>query len=116
MRTDDSEPLVVVLERGGRRVELTAGPAAPAKGAVTDDTPCANAASSPYPGTHFSPVEQQIWNALGGDPLGGKGLARATGQTYGPVFRGVLANLVKRGVLGKETHGYVRAPVGQRAG
>jgi hypothetical protein len=64
-----------------------------------------------YPGSFLSPVEQAVWDALAGQALGGKALARVTHQSYGPLFRGLLANLVHRGVLVKSEHcmGYRRA-------
>ncbi len=65
-----------------------------------------------FPGAHFSPIEAAVWHALAGGPLGGKAIARATGQPYAPGLRTILVNLVRRGVLTHSAGGYARAPAG----
>lgn len=61
------------------------------------------------PGKFLSPAESAIWLALAEGPLVAKQIASRTSREYDSTLRGLLANLIDRGVLTRTAQGYARA-------
>jgi hypothetical protein len=96
-----AEPIVLRVEDELAQARLVLGPAGEG---VTDQ--------GKYPGSHFSPTERLIWNALADGPRLGKQIAAAIGQEYDARLKVILRNLVERGVIDTTDAGYSRCDDG----